>query len=294
MGVVGFRVELHDEPPVYDEAWEEVVEVSFTPASTDLALVEWGGQGWHPLTGLEPIGYRVRYCAIGMEEARRADTNPDEKVVDRYLLQLWPGAAESDRVVRQTSESAAYWHRYARELPPPPTPEEKARAELQVQLEADRIQEEAHIQLEMHEWGGSLPSERLRAVVGNAVAMARLDRDLAEMVAGIDSGRQRAVARAGPGRGVTVVPPGLRCRPDCPHDRACPYSRKPRDTQALTGWPGPTLQSVDATTRARQEDRASTTRDCPEGTPSRFSGAWSRVPTHAGRHRSDAEYTSQR
>ncbi|MGW0216537.1 hypothetical protein ACWDXH_19315 [Micromonospora chokoriensis] len=44
---------------------------------------------------------------------------------DRYLLCLWPegtagGVTRTDAVLRQTSEGAAYWHTWARALPPPP------------------------------------------------------------------------------------------------------------------------------------------------------------------------------
>ncbi|MEU5099597.1 hypothetical protein [Streptomyces sp. NPDC020996] len=62
--------------------------------------------------------YRVRYCAKGMDEARRQDTrSSDEPELDCYLLQFWPAPAAPDRVLKQTSAIAAYWHDYARRLP---------------------------------------------------------------------------------------------------------------------------------------------------------------------------------
>lgn len=49
--------------------------------------------------------YRVRYSASGMDEARPGITDD----ADTYLVQLWPAAAAQDRVVKETSQSAAYW-----------------------------------------------------------------------------------------------------------------------------------------------------------------------------------------
>ena len=42
-GYVGFTVELHYASPPIDDAWEEVVEVSFKPTADDVALVQLGG-----------------------------------------------------------------------------------------------------------------------------------------------------------------------------------------------------------------------------------------------------------
>ena len=76
------------------------------------------------------MGYRVRYSASGMDQARQVDTRVDEEpILDRYLLQFWPGSPGGDRVLKRTSAVAAYWHDWARQLPPPPTPEEVAEAE---------------------------------------------------------------------------------------------------------------------------------------------------------------------
>lgn len=126
-GNVGFAVEVHDEPPPLDDAWEDVVEASFHPAG-DTFLVAWAGeQAWS--LGLDPIDYRVRYCGTGLDAARQLDTRlDDEPQLDRYLLQFWPAPPEPDRVVRQTSQIAAYWHGVAAEQPPALTPQERAEA----------------------------------------------------------------------------------------------------------------------------------------------------------------------
>ncbi|MEU8654232.1 hypothetical protein [Streptomyces sp. NPDC048737] len=72
--------------------------------------------------GSPPTDYRVRYCARGTDRGRELDTRvTGEPQADSYLLQFWPAPPRSDRVIRQTSQTAAHWHRYARELPPPPT-----------------------------------------------------------------------------------------------------------------------------------------------------------------------------
>jgi hypothetical protein len=77
------------------------------------------------------------------------------------------------------------------ELPPPPTPEEKAEAERQAQLQEQR----ERLAAELRYWGGRLPSDRVRAVNGNAWAMARLDIGLAEAIAAESPATQRSIAR---------------------------------------------------------------------------------------------------
>jgi hypothetical protein len=47
-GHVRFTVELHDEPPHVDEAWEEVVEVSFRPTTDEVSLVQWAAEDAWP------------------------------------------------------------------------------------------------------------------------------------------------------------------------------------------------------------------------------------------------------
>ncbi|MFJ4654821.1 hypothetical protein ACIP5Y_26405 [Nocardia sp. NPDC088792] len=117
-GEVGFTVEVHDQAPPLDLAWEDVVEVSFYPASDRSFLVQWAGEARWELDLREGLDYRVRYCAQGMDQAREKDVRLDgEPLLDRYLLQFWPSPPEPDRVVRQTSQAAAYSHDYARQQP---------------------------------------------------------------------------------------------------------------------------------------------------------------------------------
>jgi len=108
-GHVPITVELHDRAPALDEKWEEIVEVSFRPLG-QMSLTEWAGQASYELD-IEQVDLRVRYCALGMDEAGDQDTRlDDEPGYDRYLLQLWPAPQAPDTVVKQTSEQAAYWH----------------------------------------------------------------------------------------------------------------------------------------------------------------------------------------
>ncbi|MFF7334560.1 hypothetical protein [Streptomyces sp. NPDC008150] len=126
-GRVGFTVELHDTEPALDDSWEEAVEVSFRPASSRTDLTEWAGTAAYPLD-LAETDYRVRYCATGMQAGHDLDTSPDdESVVDRCLLQFWPGPPGPDVLLKQTSTTAAHRRDFARGLPPAPAPAERER-----------------------------------------------------------------------------------------------------------------------------------------------------------------------
>ena len=81
-----------------------------------------------------------------------------EPLVDRYLLQSRRRQPHPDRVIKQTSAQAAYWHREARKMPPPPTPEQRA----EMRREQERRHAEEFLAELTREWGGTLPSERVR------------------------------------------------------------------------------------------------------------------------------------
>ncbi|MFD5480952.1 hypothetical protein [Streptomyces hawaiiensis] len=193
-GDVGFTVEVHEQAPPLDPVWEDVVEVSFRPASGDCALVQWAGEASWDL-GLEETDYRVRYCAQGMDRAGEKDTRlDDEPQLDRYLLQFWPAPPEPDRVLRQTSRSAAYWHGYARKLPPPPTPAERAETERREGLARETAERERLLAFERHRWGGRLPSASLRDVRGNVSGLREFDPGLLHALDAAGPATQRAVA----------------------------------------------------------------------------------------------------
>jgi hypothetical protein len=194
-GRVGFTIELHRQEPPLDDRWEEAVEVSFTADGNGLGLAEWGGGGWYSLD-IPDGDYRVRYWARGMAAGHQGGVPEEgEPPWDSYLLQLWPAAPAADRVVRETTAQAAYWHRWAGSLPPPPTPEELAEKAREECLEQERREAEWRAAADRQRWGDRVPNGRLRQVKGNVRGMERLDMELVFAVAEADDQTQRAVAR---------------------------------------------------------------------------------------------------
>jgi len=115
-GIVGFSLDVLPAEPELDDEWEDIVEVSFETHEKDVVLEEWGGEGTHPFE-LAPGTYRVRYCGRGMDQGSELDTTPDDDtIVDTYALVFWPAPMAPDRIVRQSSENAAYWHDHAQGL----------------------------------------------------------------------------------------------------------------------------------------------------------------------------------
>ena len=187
-GTVPFDVELLDVEPAVADEWEDVVEVSFTAPDCDYLLVTFddGADLVLPVA----TSYRARYCATGMDAAHQADVRmPDDPVIDRYLLQLWPAPVRADAVLRQTSEQAAYWHEVARTTPPPPpppTPEQRAAAAARKAAKRARKKAAAQQQIEIEDWGGSLPSDALRAGGAAAQRLANTHRRLADQLASLN------------------------------------------------------------------------------------------------------------
>lgn len=131
-GAVPFAVEIVTNEPSIGEEWEDVVEVSFTAQDDNVVLMGWGGGSVHAIP-LQAGSYRVRYCARGLDAAREHDSRlDDEASIDRCLLQFWPSTPNPDAVLRMGSAYAAYWHDFARKLPPrqeaEPSAEEERRA----------------------------------------------------------------------------------------------------------------------------------------------------------------------
>jgi hypothetical protein len=99
-----------------DETWEECVEVSFAPQA-GAHLVDWDRNLVCALPLVAGQTYRARYQARDMDAGHAADTIlENESPVDAYLLSLWPAPAAPDRIVRQTSAQADYWHGWAQTL----------------------------------------------------------------------------------------------------------------------------------------------------------------------------------
>lgn len=116
-GTVGLAIHLSEAAPGLDESWEEIVEVSFQVPRGSITLVEWAAD--RGIAMAVPAGaYRGRYQARAMQAASDADPLPDAAPVDSYRLDLWPAPPAPDRVVKQSSAVAAYWHGWARALAP--------------------------------------------------------------------------------------------------------------------------------------------------------------------------------
>jgi hypothetical protein len=115
-GCVNVTVDFWDREPPLEDSWEEAVEVSFVINDAEwTGIVEWGSAGWHPID-LRRGRYRVRYCARNMDAGRRKDTlsSDTEEPIDEYSLSFWfAPVGAPDRVIRQTSETAANWHQWA-------------------------------------------------------------------------------------------------------------------------------------------------------------------------------------
>ncbi|MFF0338823.1 hypothetical protein [Kribbella sp. NPDC004875] len=187
-GDVGFTVELHDAMPSVEYSAEDVVEASYRPIG-EAALVTWAGDGGSWPLELEPgVDYRVRYSGWGMDAGHQAGPPMDgEPLVDRYLLQFWPAPPVPDRVVKQTSRQAAYWHGFAREQPTPAELAERKK-ELARQAEQQRLAERAAA------YGGTLPSERIEATRYGR-ELSELDRALVDGLEQSSPQTLRAIAR---------------------------------------------------------------------------------------------------
>ncbi|WP_018683565.1 hypothetical protein [Actinokineospora enzanensis] len=198
-GSVGLTVETHDAEPPVGEEWEEVVEAPFR-SDGDTVLADWDSDVAVPL-GLAAGDYRVRYCAVGMDEGHAHDTRmAGEPEVDRYLLQFWPAPPAPDEVIRQTSLHAAYWHSVPATLPPPRDRAEIAEADRRARAQDAVLRQAAE---EIETWGGRMPSPRLRPLHGNVISLAHLDRDLVDALAEADPATQRRVTRWAIRRGYT-------------------------------------------------------------------------------------------
>lgn len=190
-GRVGFTVQVCEAAPDLTGDWEDVVEVSFSPASPSTNLVEWAGAAHWPL-GLERMDYRVRYCAWGMDTAHAVDTRcAGEPQVDRYLLQFWPAPPSRERIVKQTSESARYRHSVSWDPPPTSTSAAKPPAGPVPDPSAPSAGSEGKVEAS----GGESAQERLTRIGGNARLLVDLDPELAYAIADASAARQRELAR---------------------------------------------------------------------------------------------------
>ncbi|MGW4550241.1 hypothetical protein ACWEN4_28430 [Streptomyces violaceorubidus] len=114
-------------PPSTAEVWDEVVEHSVESLSGDMRVTALMNDRPElpTLTPFGPAHYRIRVHARGRDHAD--DAHVTEPVED-YLLQVWPGRQEADRVYRhsdrrgQTARQAA--HGQLAPVAPPAAPED--------------------------------------------------------------------------------------------------------------------------------------------------------------------------
>jgi hypothetical protein len=111
-GAVGLAIYLNEREPELDPIFDEVVEVSLE-VSAPAMLMEWGADDGTSLA-LPQGDYRVRYQARDMQAGNEQDTS--EYPIDTYRLDLWPAPPAPDRIIKQSSEIAAYWHNWATAL----------------------------------------------------------------------------------------------------------------------------------------------------------------------------------
>lgn len=178
-GRVALTVEVHGAAPPLDDRWEDVVEASFRPLTASTAVLPCD-RGALCEVSLPPADHRVRYCGRGMDggAGTASVTARGAGPVGQYLLQFWPAPPSADRVVRQTSRSAARRHHYARALEPV--------------VAGERTERE---RAEIRSWGGRLPSRRVRQAGADARGLVPLDRDLLDAVDAACPATQRGLAR---------------------------------------------------------------------------------------------------
>jgi hypothetical protein len=211
-----------------DRAWDQVQEEAQREYGPDgfRAYIEpvsdpaWSGAAWESVKAAAPVdesGPSVLFIAdsvtfatpehpilvVDLEDKYLSLTEFPE-IADRTPFRCIPPALWS--VENNLSIANLDWEDFAEstdgdgvyragQLPPGPTPEEKAEAEQQARLQEQRQLEIDQLADEVRYWGGSLPSEPIRAAKGNARALAELDVGLAEAIAAASPLTQRSIAR---------------------------------------------------------------------------------------------------
>lgn len=104
------RIELCDEEPNDEPAYQDVVEVSLEiPSGAQVRWMSWASDSSGELTDIPAGSYRLRVCGKDRDAGQAGEF--EEGPVDAYLAQLWPATPEPDSIVRVGSADAEYWHR---------------------------------------------------------------------------------------------------------------------------------------------------------------------------------------
>jgi hypothetical protein len=210
-----------------DDAWDEVCDEAtreygrdgFSANVEPVSDPEWDGASWETVKAAAPVGDEGPSVLFIVDSTTIASAEYPILVVDLQDKYLSPEEFPEieDRSPFRCIPSAMWdvennlnianldWEDYVEqaedgvyrsfELPPPLTPEEKAEAERQAQLAEEQRRDERRLAEELAYWGGTLPSERIRAIAGRARAMVRLDVGLSEAIAAASPDTQRSIAR---------------------------------------------------------------------------------------------------
>ena len=180
-------------PDTVTDVWEDVVEVSLNVSDRDVQIVPWGDSAVESFE-LSPGDYRVRYCATRMDEAQDATwRKAGGPIIDQYRLQFWPAPPQPDKIIRQGSSHARYWHAEAAARPASTGPAtnrsnpERPRA----RIEGDKTGPGTRLQ----ERGGRTSSQRLQGLNANVWGLRQIDPHLVTTLETSAPQRQRDLAR---------------------------------------------------------------------------------------------------
>jgi hypothetical protein len=110
-GIAEIKINLYSSEPEIDESYEEIVQVPFKRLSKEVSLCEWGCEETYSLD-IPEGSYQVRYSIIGMSKDYSDDSDWDAPIQgQKHFVQIWPSEAANEKVIKVTSESAAYWHK---------------------------------------------------------------------------------------------------------------------------------------------------------------------------------------
>jgi hypothetical protein len=107
-GDITLTVNQHDSAPEIDNEADEIVEASFIVPPSGLNLEAWGEEVKIKL-GISQGSYKLRYSVknFGLAE----DTGQyEEGNIEFYHIDIWPAPISQDKILKNTSEGAKYWH----------------------------------------------------------------------------------------------------------------------------------------------------------------------------------------
>ncbi|MCB1589356.1 MAG: hypothetical protein KDI56_10685 [Xanthomonadales bacterium] len=108
---IDLEIQYFRSRPEVDKRYDKIVEASFERPDEPVFLCQWAHEVVYPLD-LPPGEYRVRYCVKGLGLEYGEDDIIAQSTIpgQGYLVQFWPEEPSEDRIVRQSSAEAKYWH----------------------------------------------------------------------------------------------------------------------------------------------------------------------------------------